>query len=101
MQTTGYREGYFMSIEEEDAASGDILRKHSEASRRLVSLQAEADKLAEQLAEIAGLLRHGPPYSVLPLTGFLNAETTQRLFKDLHDTYEEKAVTGQRIKELE
>ena len=90
-----------MSIEEENAASGDILRKHNEAKRRLISLQAEAEKLAEQLSELADLLRKGPPYSILPATGFLDAVRAQKLFKDLHDTYDQKVNLGQKLRDLE
>lgn len=90
-----------MSIEEENAASGDILRRHNEAKRRLVALQAEANKLAGQLSGLAELLQKGPPYSILPATGFLDAVRTQNLFKDLHDTNEQKTMMGQSLKDLE
>jgi len=90
-----------MSVEEEKAALGDLLLRHNEAKRRLVALQAEADKLAGQLSGLAGLLQKGPPYSILPATGFLDPVRTQNLFKDLHDTNEQMTMMGQRLKDLE
>ena len=92
---------YFVSDEEEKAAIGDILVRHNEAKRRLVALEAEAQKLAGQLEGLAKLLRKGPPYSVLPATGFLDALRIERLFKDWHDTNEEKTGLAQRLKDLE
>jgi hypothetical protein len=92
---------YFMSSEEEKAALGDILDRYNEAKRHLIALQFEADKLAGKLSELAELLRHGPPYPILPATGFLDALRVEKLFKVLHDTYEQKTVLGQRLKDLE
>ncbi|MGA2606270.1 MAG: hypothetical protein ABSH01_02305 [Terriglobia bacterium] len=90
-----------MSSEKEKAALGDILDRYNEANRHLIALQAEADKLAGKFSELAELLRHGPPYPILPATGFLDPLRIEKLFKVLHDTYEQKTVMGQRLRDLE
>jgi hypothetical protein len=77
------------------------LREHKEAKGRLVSLQGRANKLADQLAEITELLRKGPPYSTIPLTGFLDAAQIEKLLIDLHTTNEEKTELARQLKELE
>ncbi len=101
MQQESYREGYFMSAQEENTAAGNILSRHNEAKRRLVTLQDEAKRISGGISEIADLLRKGPPYSIIPATGFLDGECIQNLFKDLHDTYEEKTDLAQKLKDLE
>lgn len=90
-----------MSSEEENAVAGKIIAHHNEARRRLIYLTTEAKELAAKLSELAALLEKGPPYPKLPLTGFLDAIKTQKLFKDLHDTYEEEVTTSEKLKQLE
>jgi hypothetical protein len=90
-----------MSVEEENAAVGNLLVSYNKTKSHLAALQAEADKLAGRLVGLVVLLQNGPPYSTLPVTGFLDATRTEKLFKDLHDTSVKRTVMGQRLRNLE
>jgi len=90
-----------MSREDENATAGSILNDHNESKRRLVSLQHEANRIAEELRRVADLLRNGPPYSVLPSIGLIQPDRIQELFRDLHDTFERETALAEQLKRLE
>lgn len=90
-----------MDQDEQNAVEGRILREHNECKRRLVSLQHEADKMADRLSEIATLLRKGPPYTELTPVGDIDPTRIQKLFSDLHETYEMKTDLSEKLKALE
>lgn len=58
--TTLYREGYFMNVDEQRAAKANALLEYTEAKERRALLENEAEKLAKHFESIAELLRKRP-----------------------------------------
>jgi hypothetical protein len=57
---TPYREGYFMTIQDEDAAKAKVHYDFSRARQRYILLRHEAEQIAKELEAVADLLKKRP-----------------------------------------
>jgi hypothetical protein len=55
-----FRKGYFMSPNDEMAARGRLITDYGDAKKRLVTLQAEAERIGSSLQELGKILANNP-----------------------------------------
>jgi len=89
-----YREGYFKSQEEEDAAWGKIVIEYQDERQRLALLDYKLENIARSFERIAKLLRTDP--AAVSFDGFDNGAPITKAIEDWVKTKTEVA----RLKEL-
>ena len=95
-----YRKGYFMSIEQEQAAKGQLLLEYQEAKYRIGPLRAAADKLAVTFEHIAKQLRAAPEHITFNAAVLINANAELgTLIDDLRATSAEIQRLHDRVRE--
>jgi len=88
--TFPYREGYFMSAEDQEAAKKQIVWDYLKERERQVGLKNEANKLAAKLEGIVNLLREDPDRLEPDKETWLKEfEDYSRIVSDLRKTRDE------------
>jgi hypothetical protein len=80
---TPYREGYFMSQEQADAALGRLARERSDKQKHLALLRAEADELSKLFTGLGQIVKPDKVWNISleSYEKFLSKETYEKIGK--------------------